>query len=63
MIRSRGQTWKVQENRAEYVELVRSIAQILDAVQKTLVGESDGDISSRLVKDLSDFKWCVHCLG
>ena len=53
----------MQANRAQYVELVRSIAQILDAIQKTLVGESDGDISSRLAKDLIDFKRCVDCHG
>jgi hypothetical protein len=33
---------------------------MLDAIQKTLVGESDKDISSRLAKDLNDFKRCVH---
>jgi hypothetical protein len=53
----------MEANRAEYVELVRSIAQIVDAIQKTLAGESDGDISPRLAKDLRDFKRCVHCIG
>jgi len=59
--RLRGQ--KTQGNGAEYVELVRSIAQILDAIQKTIAGESDADISTRLAEDLNDFKRCVHRLG
>ncbi|KIM71373.1 hypothetical protein PILCRDRAFT_17131 [Piloderma croceum F 1598] len=66
-------TWKVQANWAEYIELMRSIAQILNAIQMTSVGKGDRDISSHLTKDLNDFKWdleyirnalqelCEHC--
>jgi hypothetical protein len=57
--RSRGQ--KTQANRSEYVELVRSIAQILDAIHKTLAGENGRNISTRVKKNLNDFKQCVHC--
>jgi hypothetical protein len=53
----------MQANRTECVELVRSIAQMLDAIQKILAGKSERDISARLLKDLNDFRQCVHCLG
>ena len=46
----------------EYVELVRGIAQILDAIRNALGGESDRDISTRLAKDLNDFNRCVLSL-
>jgi hypothetical protein len=39
------------------------MAQILDAIQKALAGESDVNISTRLVKDLIGFKRCVRRLG
>jgi len=49
-----GRPCKVQTNRAQYIELVRSIAHILDAIQKNLVGEATETSVSRLGEDLID---------